>query len=46
MAANAGTAGVGVLSGSHTRAELAAAQNLALLPSVLALPAWLAAQEP
>lgn len=44
MAANAGTAGLGVLSGSHTAEQLAAARSLTLLPSVRELPAWLLTQ--
>lgn len=41
MAVNAGTGGLGVLSGSHTRAQLEQAAPLALLESVRDLPAWL-----
>lgn len=41
MAANAGTAGLGVLSGSQSRRELERATPLALLDSVRDLPAWL-----
>jgi len=42
MAANAGTAAIGVLSGSHDRPELERASPLALFESVRDLPAWLA----
>ena len=45
MAASAGTAGLGVLSGSHERAELERATPLALLDSVRDLPAWLRRQQ-
>lgn len=41
MAVNAGTAGLGVLSGSQTRTQLEQAAPLALLESVRDLPAWL-----
>jgi len=43
MAANAGCAGVGVLSGGHARGQLEAAAALACLGSVVDLPGWLAA---
>jgi phosphoglycolate phosphatase len=42
MARSARTAGLAVLSGSHTREELERLDPLACLPSVLELPAWLA----
>jgi phosphoglycolate phosphatase len=41
MAANAGCAGLGVLTGGHSRAELEAAAPLACLGSVAELPGWL-----
>ena len=41
MATNAGTAGLGVLSGAQGRAELERAEPLAVLASVKELPAWL-----
>lgn len=41
MANNAGCAGLGVLSGSHSRAELDACQPLDVIGSVGALPSWL-----
>jgi len=41
MAANAGCAGVGVLTGGHSRAQLEAAAALDCLDSVAALPGWL-----
>ena len=44
MAANAGTAGLGVLGGSHDRARLSQAPSAAILESVRQLPEWLAAQ--
>jgi phosphoglycolate phosphatase len=46
MARNASTAAVGVLSGSHSRAELESAAPLACLTSVRELPAWLAERSP
>jgi phosphoglycolate phosphatase len=42
MAKSAGTAGVGVCSGSHCRAELERLGPLACLDAVLELPGWLA----
>jgi phosphoglycolate phosphatase len=42
MARNAGAAGLGVLSGSHGRDELAAFSPVVCLASVVELPAWLA----
>jgi phosphoglycolate phosphatase len=41
MARNAGAAGLGVLSGSHGRADLAAFSPVACLDSVIELPRWL-----
>ncbi len=41
MARNAGTGGIGVLSGSHTAEELRSAAPLATLPGVGDLQAWL-----
>lgn len=41
MAANAGTAAVAVLSGSHSREVLATSRALAILDTVNDLPAWL-----
>ena len=41
MAAAAGCAGVGVLTGGHSRAQLEAERPLACLDSVARLPAWL-----
>jgi phosphoglycolate phosphatase len=46
MAASAGCAGVGVLSGGHSRAQLEAAAALACLDSVAELPGWLALAPP
>jgi phosphoglycolate phosphatase len=46
MASNAGCAGVGVLTGGHSRAQLEAARALACLDSVAALPDWLALVPP
>jgi phosphoglycolate phosphatase len=46
MAANAGCAAVGVLSGAQSEADLAAAAPLACLPDLTALPAFLAARAP
>lgn len=43
MAAAAGCAGIGVLTGGHTRELLQTEHPLACLDSVAALPAWLAA---
>lgn len=43
MAANAGCAGVGVLTGAQERAQLEAERPVAILDSVAALPGWLAA---
>jgi phosphoglycolate phosphatase len=43
MAVNAGSGAVAVLSGTHTREELAAHAPLALLNRIAELPAWLAA---
>jgi phosphoglycolate phosphatase len=42
MAAAAGCAGVGVLTGGHSREQLEAERPLACLASVAELPAWLA----
>jgi phosphoglycolate phosphatase len=42
MAANAGTAGVAVLGGSHGRDQLAAVAHLTILDRVTELPTWLA----
>ena len=42
MARNAGTHGVGVLSGGHARAQLEAAGPIACFASVAELPGWLA----
>jgi len=42
MARAAGTAGLAVLTGSHTRAELACASPLGCLDNIVDLPAWLA----
>jgi phosphoglycolate phosphatase len=41
MAANAGTAAIAVLTGAHSRAELAAERPRACLGTVAELPAWL-----
>ena len=41
MARNAGTHGLGVLTGSQLRAELEACSPLACLPSVREVPRWL-----
>jgi phosphoglycolate phosphatase len=41
MARNAGTSGIGVCSGSHTREELLGIEPLACLESVIHLPEWL-----
>jgi|HubBroStandDraft_3_1064219.scaffolds.fasta_scaffold00522_5 phosphoglycolate phosphatase len=41
MARNAGAAGLGVLSGSHSWEDLAACSPVACLASVVELPAWL-----
>jgi phosphoglycolate phosphatase len=46
MAANAGSAAVAVLSGTHSREVLAALAPRALLNEVAELPAWLAAAAP
>ncbi|MDH3402937.1 MAG: HAD-IA family hydrolase [Acidobacteriota bacterium] len=46
MAANAGTGALGVLSGSHTRAELERVPHLAILDGVRGLSAWLASSPP
>lgn len=42
MAGHAGTAALGVLTGSHDRGQLLAAEPLAVLDSVRELPTWLA----
>jgi len=44
MAQAAGVPAVGLLSGSHARARLAACEPLAILPGVAELPGWLAAR--
>jgi phosphoglycolate phosphatase len=46
MAANAGCAGVGVLTGGHSRSQLEAAAALVCLDSVAELPEWLALAPP
>jgi len=46
MARNAAAGAVGVLTGSHSRAELESAAPLACLASVRELPAWLAGRSP
>jgi phosphoglycolate phosphatase len=45
MAQNAGTHGLGVLTGSHSREELEQCSPVVCLPSVREVPAWLAAPE-
>ncbi len=42
MARNAGTAAIGVCSGSHCRAELESFDPVACLERVVDLPGWLA----
>jgi phosphoglycolate phosphatase len=46
MAAAAGCAGVGVLTGGHSRALLEAESPLACLDSVAVLPGWLGLTDP
>ena len=46
MAAAAGCAGVGVLTGGHSRALLEAERPAACLESVARLPAWLGLTDP
>lgn len=45
MAANAGCASVGVLTGGHGRSELSTASPLALLEHLGELPSWLGAED-